>query len=370
MGFTNVAWESRSTEQLARDLTAGPGPMSVGQAGAAWVRVADELASISEQYDALVAQFKTSFVSVGADAAAAKLDEFGGWLQVASLSAAGNGQRAEEADAAYGAAVIAMPSVSDAVEARTAQDVMASLAAYDGAILSGRFAELDDSVSADQGSASAVMYQYEDACTALAAPWDQPASPDVIKGAASAAAGRAAAAAEAVDDPGRGAGVPAVPPPPLAAFRVAAVKLDGDRKAVNKAATAVASTGSAGGGMPGGYGPLAAMGRGSASRVYESSLETGTLDGGGEAATGLSDSNASWLPATQQSDAPFLVSSVSWSPSSAVFDDLAVPDAPDLAVPDAPDQPSYADEPESTLEQVSQRWVSPPVIGMDKGLTL
>jgi hypothetical protein len=363
MGFTNVAWESRSTEQLARDLTAGAGPTSVGQAGAAWVRVADELANISEQYDALVAQFKTSFVSVGADAAASKLDEFGGWLQAASLSAAGNGQRAEEANAAYGAAVIAMPSVSQAVEARTAQDVMASLAAYDGAVLTGRFAELDDSVSADQGSAAAVMYQYEDACTALAAPWDQPASPDVIKGTAAPAAQRDAGAAGTADGRGTGATVPAPPPPPLAAFRVAAVKLDGDRKGPSKAVTAVASTGSGGGaGMAGGYGPLGAMGRGSNSRAYESSLETGTLEGGGEASTGLSDSNSSWLPATQQSDAPFTVSSVSWSPSSAVFDELAVPDAPD--------QTSYADEPESTLEQVSQRWVSPPVIGADKGLTL
>jgi PPE-repeat protein len=53
MGFTNVAWESRSTEQLARDLTDGPGPMSVAQAGAAWERVADELASVSEEFDAV-----------------------------------------------------------------------------------------------------------------------------------------------------------------------------------------------------------------------------------------------------------------------------------------------------------------------------
>ena len=58
MGFTNVAWESRSTEQLARDLTDGPGPTSVGQAGAAWVRIADEWASISEEYDKIVEKIK------------------------------------------------------------------------------------------------------------------------------------------------------------------------------------------------------------------------------------------------------------------------------------------------------------------------
>ena len=54
MGFTNVVWESRSTEQLARDLTEGPGPSSVGEAGAAWIRVANEFAKISADYDRII----------------------------------------------------------------------------------------------------------------------------------------------------------------------------------------------------------------------------------------------------------------------------------------------------------------------------
>ena len=41
-------------------------------------------------------------------------------------------------------------------------------------------------------------------------------------------------------------------------------------------------------------------------------------------AQSLSDTGASWLPATEQSDAPFTVSSVSWGPSTSVFDELAV----------------------------------------------
>src|SRR5262245_56084618 len=138
MGFTNVAWESRSTEQLARDLTDGPGPKSVGQAGAAWVRVANELAGLSEEYNKVIEKIKASFASNGADAAVGKLEEFGGWIQAVSLSAAGNGERAEEAAVANGVAVLAMPSVSEAVEARMSRDVMDSLAAYNGAILNGR----------------------------------------------------------------------------------------------------------------------------------------------------------------------------------------------------------------------------------------
>jgi hypothetical protein len=363
MGFTNVTWESRSTEQLARDLSTGPGPMSVGQAGAAWVRVANELAGISEEYDKLVEQFKTSFVSHGADAAASKLDDFGKWLQAASLSAAGNGQRAEEATAAYGAAVMAMPSVSEAIEARTAHDVMASLAAYDGAILNGQFAEFDEASSADQGSASAVMYQYEQACDALAAPWEQPLPPDVSNGAAAAAEKDAAAAGG--DDVGNaGGGMAAPPPPPLAQFRAPEAKGGGDPKALDKVGSGGAGSGSGGGpGIPGGgYSPLAALGRGGSGREHESSLGAEALDGGGEAGAGLSHAGDAWLPAAAQSVAPFTVSSVSWGPNSAVFDDLAVPNEPEPV--------AFADEPERTLEQVSQRWVSPPVIGADKGLTL
>lgn len=182
MGFTNVAWESRSTEQLARDLTDGPGPTSVGQAGAAWVRVANELASVSADFDKIVERIKASFASQGSEAATRKLEEFGKWLQAISLSAAANGQRAEEAAVANTVAIMAMPSVSEAIEAKASQDMMASLAAYNGAILTGRFAEFDEAATADQANAAAVMQQYEEACNALAQPWDQPLPPDVAKG--------------------------------------------------------------------------------------------------------------------------------------------------------------------------------------------
>jgi hypothetical protein len=57
-----------------------------------------------------------------------------------------------------------------------------------------------------------------------------------------------------------------------------------------------------------------------------------------------------------------MVSNVSWGADTAVFDELAVPED---AVPEG-----FAEEPERTLEQVDDRWVSPPVIGVDRGLNL
>ncbi|SUA31511.1 PPE family protein [Mycolicibacterium fortuitum] len=361
MGFTNVAWESRSTEQLARDLTDGPGPTSVGQAGAEWVRVANELASVSADFDKIVDRVRASSASQGSDAAVRRLEEFGKWLQAISLSAAANGQRAEQAAVANTVAIMAMPTVSEAIEAKAAHDMMASLAAYNGAILNGTFAEFDDAATADQANAAAVMQQYEEACSELAQPWEQPLPPDVANGDALKAEKDAKAAEEASRGGGGGAGgAGAVPAAPLAPFRTNMPGSTSEPKNLQK----VASTGTTGGqGMGGGYGPMAgAHGRGDNNREHESSVPAAALAGGGEAGAGLSETGGSWLPAAQTSDAPFTVSNVSWGPNTSVFDELAVPAAPE--------PPSYAADPQRTLEQVSDEWVAPPVIGADKGRTL
>lgn len=359
MGFTNVAWESRSTEQLARDLTEGPGPTPAGQAGASWVRVANELAAVSEDYQMLADQLTGGFESGSADAVVRRIQDFGDWLRAMSLSAAGNGQRAEEAAVAHSVAILAMPTVSEVVEAQTTRDVMASLAAYNGAILNGRFAEFDEAADADQTSAAAVMQQYEDACSGLAEQWDQPPPPDVSNGAARAAERETQTASG--DEAGHGGGGSsgaAVPPAPLGAFRVAEVKSGGEARHASVSA-AVSSTSAGGGtgmGGMGGYGPMAAgMGRGDNSREHESALGTDALAGGGEPEAGLANGGTNWLPATATSGAPLLVSNVSWGPTSSAFDGLDLPSEPEA--------PTYADPPEPTLEQVSDHWVTPAVIG-------
>lgn len=361
MGFTDVAWESRSTEQLARDLTEGPGPASVGGAGAAWIRVANELANVSVDFDRLVARLRTAWDSQASSAAAQRLEEFGEWLQAISLSAAGNGQRAEEAAVANTVAVLAMPSVSEAVEAKTAQDMMASLAAYNGAVLTGTFAEFDAAATADAANAAAVMQQYEEAAAPLAQPWEQPPPPQVSKGNSL----KAEQGGEGAPGGGGAAagGAPAVPPPPLAPMFAPGIKSSTDPKALQKTGFAGTGGSSGTGGMNGApYAPMGAMGRNDQSRDYESVQPAAVLDGAGEPGAGVSDAGQSWLPTAQQNDAPFTVSNVSWGPDTAVFDELAAPEVPAGE--------GFADEPERTLEQVDNRWVTPPVIGVDRGLNL
>ncbi|OBJ01692.1 PPE domain-containing protein [Mycobacterium sp. 1465703.0] len=226
MGFTNVAWELRSTERLARDLSDGPGLTSIGQAGAAWVRVADEWTRIAAEFGAVVDKLKDSFSSQGADAVVRKLQEFGAWLASVAVSAADNGERAEQAAVAYSVAVLGMPSVSQVIQAKTAHNLMASLAADNGTVLTGQFAEFAEALGAYRNAASAVMYQYEDACSGVGVPWPQPVVPDAVNGAALSAEHDAETVEEQVmsGEASGGGGCERVMAAPLAAFRAAEVK--------------------------------------------------------------------------------------------------------------------------------------------------
>jgi hypothetical protein len=361
VSFTNVVWESRSTEQLARDLTEGPGPGSVGDAGAAWVRVANELASVSADYDLLIARLRTSFDSAASAVMTRKLEEFGTWLQAISLGAAANGQRAEEAAVAGTVAILAMPSVPEAVEARAAADMLASLSAYNGSLLHGNFAEFDEAARADHANAAAVMRQYESAAAPLAQPWDQPLPQDICRGDALGAERRVAAAdgASGGGGGGGGGGVGSTPTP-LAPWSARGVKAAAEATSVQRTGFAGGSSGASMGGAP--FAPMAGYGRGAdQNRDYESMQIAGSLSGAGEAGAGLTQAEGPWLPAAAHSDAPFTVSSVSWTPDSGVFDDLAAREEPEPTM-------IAEDQPQQNLERVSDRWVAPPVIGRDRSM--
>lgn len=326
MGFTNVAWEARDTERLARDLTDGPGPAPVGQAGAAWVRVADQLAAIANDYQRIAEQLTTSFEGRTTGRAARRIDEFARWLQALALSAAGNGERAEEAAVANGVAVMTMPSVSDVIEARAELDMMNSLAAYNGAILNGRFAEIDEAVAAGHASAADVMYRYEQSCTELAQPWDQPMPPDSSDG--SALRAEHSESVKATPTGGTGGRSMSDPGPhaPLAPFRVPDLQASKPASPLKTSSAAPAASAGPAGGLGGAYGPLTAAARGDDSRHHASSINAGAMQGGSEAHASVSDASVSWIPAAQLKDDAGWVADVSWSTDAPVSDELVAPD--------------------------------------------
>ena len=363
MGFTNVVWASRGTEQLARDLTDGPGPATVGGAGASWVRVANEFAGVSADFDKLQDRLRTVWESQASSAAAQRLDEFGKWLQAVSLSAAANGQRAEEAAVAHTVAVMAMPSVSEAIETKAAQDMMASLAAYNGAVLTGNFAEFDEAATADQANAAGVMNQYEQAVAHLAQPWEQPAPPDVTN------ADALAAEKNTASESGGGLGRRQ-----RGRWRSGTVAASADvrsgRPIEHRSEEPAQDRIRFHGGLRR-HGPWWSTrrspqwGRWAAPTAVPTTNQTSPQPlsmAQVNRRAGLSDAGQSWLPSAAQNDSPFMVSSVSWGPDTAVFDELVVPDEPQVE--------GFAEEPGRTLEQIDDRWVSPAVIGVDRELKL
>lgn len=353
MGFTNVVWESRSAEQMAYDLTNGPGPGSTGESGAAWIRVANELAGVSTDFDKIMERFKAAWSSDGSDAVARKLDEFGQWLRAFALNAAANGQRVEEAAVANTVAILSMPTVSEALEAKANQDMMASLGAYNGAVLLGNFAEFEEAAAASDADAATVMVRYEEAVAAFAEPWEQPLPPQVVKSDALNAEKDAKSESKGGGGGGGGGGAPKQLNPMMA------TPIKGSEEARDLKKTPFGNVSGGNNGMGrGAYGPMGAMGRGQGQdREHESIRPAEALEGGGEPGAGLSEiGGQSWLPAATQNDGPFTVADVRWGPTTAIFDDLAAPE---------PTVEGYADEAERTLQQVSDRWVSPPVIGAD-----
>lgn len=351
MGYTGVVWESRSTEQLARDLTDGAGPSSMGDAGAAWVRIGNAFTAAAAEYGRLVDQIQLAWQSEHSPHVRARLTELGDWLQAKALNAAANGQRAEQAAVAATVAIMAMPSVSEAAEARARQDMMASLAAYNGAVLTGAFADFDEAATADQANAAAVMRQYEDAVAPLATPWQEPPAPQVAKGEAAAAERSAAESAAAAGvGSGSAAGAPVAPPLPLSPWSARAVEAS-ERAAPSRVSTVSTAGVSGFGGAP--YAPMAGMYRGhDDGREYESATPPVPLAGGGESVAGLAGGSASWLPAAQLNDGPFVVETIGWSADTAALDGLADPTAEFTADGSPP-----------MIEQVSEQWVAPAVLG-------
>lgn len=348
MGYTGVVWESRSAEQLARDLTDGPGPSSVGDAGAAWQRVATGFAAAADEYTELLDQLRTSWDSAHTPTVLSRLQELGDWLRAKALNAAANGQRAEEAAVAATSAIMSMPSVSEAVEARAQRDMMASLAAYNGAVLSGQFAEFDAAAAAAQADAAAVMHQYEDATAPLATAWDEPPPPPVVHGGHAGADPKADAASGSSGSAsaygGAGGSAPVAPVLPLSPRTARDVPGSKEVQPSTRVSAVSAASASGYGGAP--YAPMAGMARGyDSGREYESQRPPEALEGGGEA--GLSATPASWLPAAQVNDEPILLQTT----GTTLFDGLVDP-APQLDTPD---------ETPPALEQIAHRWVA--VIG-------
>lgn len=352
MGFTGVVWASRDLRRLAHDLVNGAGAGPMGEAGETWSRLARELADIAKDYRALLAKLDEAWRSEQSEAVHAKLEEFAHWLDTVALDAAANARRAESAAVAHGVAVLAMPTVPEAVKLQEAFAIGSSLQGYPNGLVVGALGAGDAAVQAATANAVAIMNSYEHTVTPLAAPWDTQATPNIAKSAAKRAAGdgdttqgtgAGAPAGGAGGGVGAGGGMPAMP---LGAFGTPTVNSDTSQRGSRVVA---ASATSAGATTSGPMGPMGAMGRaGGDDKEFDSARPAASLSDAGESRP------ASWSPVVASSAGGFSVDSVSWGPDASTFGGTAAPPIPDDEV----------DIDGSRLEQASSNdWVSPSVIG-------
>ncbi|MDL9937756.1 PPE domain-containing protein [Gordonia sp. ABSL1-1] len=341
-----MVWASRDLKILAQQLIAGAGAGPMGEAGHHWVTVAKELAEIATDYRKLLHKLGESWDSSGSQEARAKLESFGKWLDKAALEAATNAQRAEAAAVGHAVAVIAMPSVPEAVKLQEALAVGKSLQAFPNGLMIGALGAGDAALQAATANAVGIMTSYEHTVTPLAQPWTAAPPPNIAKSQAEMAKGDKANGGSGVGaGAGGGMGGVGAVPTPLTAPTPMTVAGNTNQRSSRVVAASATSGGMAG--APGG--PMGAMGRGNNDdKEFESNRPAASLTEAGEARPAGSGFAAA------SNFGAFSVDSVSWGPETGSFSGTGGQSAPE----------EIFDPDSRQMERASSEdWVSPSVFG-------
>lgn len=259
IGFTGVNWDTRTTEQLATDLGAGPGPAPLAEAGVAWASLATDIGEAGIEYAAVLARLGVHWQSAHASAAFEKLTRLAPWFAETAGRAADNALRAESQAAAITVARLQMPDLAEVAVVEKLQEITTT-ATVVAPIIAGAAAQAERAVHQQRLRAARVMQTYEQATEPVGAPWEsgRPA-PDLVSGDALAA--ERAAAARAVAPPAAPVSAPAAVPmfgglpgafaPPAEKLRYApTVVAAGQAQAASSMVTSGTSATSTGAGVP------------------------------------------------------------------------------------------------------------------------
>ncbi|MBO0853863.1 MAG: PPE domain-containing protein [Nocardia sp.] len=181
-GFTGVVWEARPTEQLARELTTGPGPVPMADAAAAWTRLAAEFGAAVPEYDRIVAAIRGHWQSETSDAVLQRISAMREWLAEVATAAARNAEHATRQATSYEIARLAMPHVAEVAALDRAVHAVQALGASLGAPLVGAAAQISADHDAAKADAARIMRTYEAASAPLASHWQQAPPPALATG--------------------------------------------------------------------------------------------------------------------------------------------------------------------------------------------
>jgi len=210
VGFTGVIWEARPTEQLARDLSTGPGAKPMADASAAWGRLGASFGAAALEYDQIVAKIRQSWSSDESEAVIERIARLRDWLGEAAAQAGRNATHAGSQAVAYEVAALTMPHVNELASLENAKRGVEQAGAALGAPMVGAAAQLDSEQGIAKANAARVMQSYESATAPLAMPWEHPQPPAIASGAALEAE---QAAAQSASQPGRPSPAPSMVAP-------------------------------------------------------------------------------------------------------------------------------------------------------------
>ncbi|ORM25086.1 PPE domain-containing protein [Williamsia sp. 1135] len=179
-GFTNVVWQARPTEQLAKDLGDGAGVGSLADAGAGWTRLSVVLADSGADYLRIMARLGISWESAHSDHAFAKLGALAPWFVDAATAAADNAGRVAAQCAATTVARLAMPNLPEIEVTKGVRDTAAAVGAALGSPIGGVAADAERALHDQKQRAARVMEAYESASEPLARPWTETLPPEIV----------------------------------------------------------------------------------------------------------------------------------------------------------------------------------------------
>ncbi|WP_040774468.1 PPE domain-containing protein [Nocardia pneumoniae] len=184
IGFTGVVWQARPTEQLARDLTTGPGAAPMADASKAWAKLAASFGAAVVEYEQIVAKIRESWRSGESEAVLERITKLRDWLVDAAAAASQNAAKAGAQAVAHEVARMAMPHVAEIAALEAAKRGIEQAGAALGAPLVAAAAQVDSEQDMAKANAARVMQSYEAAATPLAMPWQQQHPPVIATAAA------------------------------------------------------------------------------------------------------------------------------------------------------------------------------------------
>lgn len=181
-GFTGTNWAAVPAEQLAHELTTGPGAAPMADTGLAYAEFAAGLGEAGTEFRTILSIMGGAW---GSDSSADGLAQLAGlstWFDAVTAAATDNAATAAQQAASYELAKLGMPPVAELSAAvRSAEDMLEG--SLLGAPLAGLFDLAERQVDALREQAAQVMRTYEAAGEKLAVPWTQELAPAVSAGA-------------------------------------------------------------------------------------------------------------------------------------------------------------------------------------------